>query len=55
MKMFGFIQDVLICDNEIYYLKSGENSVGPKPVIHETASLGSNKFYYPFKYLFNYI
>ena len=40
-------------DNEIYYLKYDTNAVELKDVIHETASFGTNKVDYPFKYLFN--
>ena len=39
-------------DNEIYYLKYNNNPVEIKDVVHETASFGSNKVDYPFKYLF---
>jgi len=39
-------------DNEIYYLKYNNNPVQLKNVVHETASFGSNRVDYPFKYLF---
>ena len=39
-----YIRSTFNWDNEIYYLKYEENSVEPKPVIHETANFGQINF-----------